>query len=60
MVRLYRIKMDDLNVIILYLSDSKINIIPIEIQYLTNLKILNLSDNEINIIPNEIEYLTNL
>jgi Leucine-rich repeat (LRR) protein len=52
--------MDDLNVIILYLSDSKINIIPIEIQYLTNLKILNLSDNEINIIPNEIEYLTNL
>ncbi len=37
MVRLYRIKID-LNSIILDLSDSNINIIPNEIQYLTNLQ----------------------
>jgi Leucine-rich repeat (LRR) protein len=40
--------MDDSNSIILDLSKKKINIIPNEIQYLTNLQVLNLSYNNSN------------
>ena len=52
--------MDDSYSIILNLSKKKINIIPSEIQYLTNLQKLDLNYNYINIIPSEIQYLTNL